>query len=306
MKNQSLRTTAFNKNAVVRSDWQWKADRQPEDLATTKDYIDLAHKMVEPALDFAMGLLAGTHCVEDKTRDKILKKLTDQSCLDKLYANGVAVKWRVKTVSSAEDKLFQDKKTPDDIGDYLGIKLIAKTVEDVKKLREAILCSPNITSRKCEFSYPSKEGYRSHKSHHRIEADGRQLSIEIMITHAEFESIEETTHAYIDQERDLLRKIKFTPRSEQEKIEALKDEIKLLKAQRITLNYETAQTAGLNELCAEDAIIQVPKFAITALESASSNMARSIFNKMAPEHNETIAQVATSNGNSYEPQQRLG
>ncbi len=259
--------------ASLPATWNWALDSQPERHENPEEYIKLAHELAPASHRFAASVLAIAGYIKpeniDKTADSISKLKAKQS----LDLGGVSVLWRVKSEMSITDKILKDNKRSDDIGDYFGLKFVAHDVEDVVRLRDAMLNSGNISSRKCEFTYPSERGYRSHKSHHQIEDHGRRLSIEAIITHADFEASDKLTHDLINTERSVLRR-QFEVK-DPKLCKRFASCAEGLKEMRTRINHETAQEAGLNVLCAPDAVTTVQPHSI-------DNWARKIVNHLIP------------------------
>lgn len=238
------------------ANWRWSEDTQPEKLSKVSDYIDLSDEMVTPTFDFISQVLAKSGHIQEKDRKKIIKRLEKLGPEGKLYLDGLTVSCRIKTLKACEDKILKDNKDPDEIGDYIGIKMTGKSKEDVVRLRSAVLSMSNLTSSKCEITYPSAEYYVSHKSHHRIENKNRRLAVEAIITHADFEIIDQMTHPIMEEERELLRKIASTSPLETQIISGLKDKLARKVYERSEWNYHTLVYSGLHELSAPDAPIR--------------------------------------------------
>ncbi len=283
--NMTIRTSnlAFNRSALP-AEWNWKADSQPEKLPNGKNYITLAKKITDAALLRACETLYRAGYIEENEIRSTLSRLKKLDAKEQLYLNGVSVKWRIKDLDSVDAKILKDGKTPDDVGDYFGLKFIGSTVNDIQRLRTAVLDDAKMTSRKCEFTYPSDRGYRSHKSHHVVNTiAGRSMTVEFMVTHAEFETIEELTHDYIALERKVLDEIKATPRGNWDKILALKKSSRDLKDSRTRLNCIAADAVhGLNSMCAPDAVIPTPTYIEGNQNSSAKNYASSILQEVAP------------------------
>ena len=260
--------------ASLPSTWNWALDSQPERHENPEEYIQLAKDLAPASLRFAASILASAGYIKTTDQDKIADSLAQLKPKQSLDFGGVSIMWRIKSENSVSDKILKDTKSPDDIGDYLGIKFVAHDVGDVIRLRDAILDSSNISSRKCEFTYPSDRGYRSHKSHHQVQEDGRKLSIEAIITHADFETSDKLTHDLINLERKVLRRQLNNP--DPKLCMRFASCAAGLKETRTRINHDTAQEAGLNILCAPDAITSVDG------SQQIDNWARKIVHAMVP------------------------
>ena len=232
---------------------RWKKDSQPERLTTPRQYIDLAQNLTHPSLAFAADILIHAGYVAAGKRDETIAALAALESKKSFDLDGVSVQWRVKSEKSAEDKIRKDRKSPNQIGDYFGIKFVGKTVGDIVRLRDAVVAADNLTSKKCEFTYPSERGYRSHKSHHIVDDGDFQLSLEAIITHADFETMDFITHGLIDLERRILEKQHTRDISDHKLSGKFARAAADMKAFRTHINHETAAAAGLNVLCADDA-----------------------------------------------------
>ncbi len=265
------------------STWRWKEDSQAEKLPRLDDYIDLVDSMIEPSFDFISQVLVKSGHIQEKDRKKIVKRLEKLGPEGKLYLEGVTVSVRIKTLKSCEDKILKDGKEPDEIGDYYGIKATGKTKADVIRLREAVLTMPNMTSSKCEITYPSEEYYASHKSHHVIENKSqRRLTVEFILTHADFEIIDQITHPIMVEERNLLKKIAETPFYHTDLIEDLKSQLAKKKFERSEWNYHTLIYSGLHEWSAPDAPIRKRLQSERYAHSTPTNLAHKIISTIAP------------------------
>lgn len=279
----------FKNAATLPAVYNWKEDSQPQRFSKPSDYVELAESLKDRSLGFAVDILKsagyiGSAAQEAETLEK-LKKLKPGKMLK---LDGVSVCWRIKSEKSAAHKILVDNKTADDIGDYFGMKFVAQDVGDVVRLRDAITAAPNMSSRKCEFTVPSAEGYRSHKSHHVIEGDAGKLSVEAMITHADFEAMNKLTHNLIDTERKLFSKqgeIADKRLSHQFAACAAR-----LKEERTFINHATAAAAGLNDLCADGVTTEISPAPL-------SGWARKIVNGLTPDLKQDRDRVIGSNNN---------
>lgn len=250
---------------------RWKKDSQPERLTTPQQYIDLAQNLTQPSLAFAADILISAGYICASKKDEAVEALRSLKSKKSFDLDGVSVQWRIKSERSAEDKIRKDVKKPDQIGDYFGIKFVGKTVSDIVRLRDAVVAADNLTSKKCEFTYPSERGYRSHKSHHIVDDGDFQLSLEAIITHADFESVDFITHGLIDLERRILERQHTSEIIDHKLSGKFARAASDMKAFRTHINHQTAAAAGLNLLCADDA--KIPSDGIGDLDDWTVKMA---------------------------------
>lgn len=274
MASKAHYAALFQATVGLPATWNWELDSQPERYENPEDYIELAKQLTPASHSFAASILAEAGYIKPEDQAKTVSALGQLGHDETLHLGGVSIKWRVKSENSISDKILKDNKRSDDIGDYFGVKFIAHDVGDVVRLRDAILNSGNISSRKCEFTYPSDRGYRSHKSHHQVHQDGRSLSVEAIITHADFEISDQLTHTLINMERNVLRRQFDT--KDPKLCKRFASCAEGLKETRTRINHETAQDAGLNVLCAPDAVTK------TQQNHSIDNWARKIVHGIVP------------------------
>lgn len=251
--SKSAAILAF-KSATLPAVYNWKEDSQPERHPDAETYIALAKDLTEPSLQFAVDVLSRAGYIEPGQENTILERLTTLNRGERLVLDGVSICWRVKGMQACADKILKDSdKSPDDIGDYFGIKFVADDVDDVVRLRTAIVESENMSSRKCEFTLPSQEGFRSHKSHHMVSDGVNRLSIEAMVTHSAFEASDKLTHTLMEYERNILHK-QFGAAANKRLAYELTSSVERLRSERTWLNHLSAAAAGLNDLCAPDVL----------------------------------------------------
>lgn len=162
-------------------------ERQSMKLPDFQSYIDVARYSVPAYLNLLADVLVTAGYASEEDRPDLLSKLaratgkaedgipSDLSAIGEKVAlrlNGVNVYWRLKRAESCNGKVIDSMaegktKEPDNIGDYFGARLVGDTIDDIVKLRNAVR-QHSMTSRKCEYSHPSSEGFRSHKSHHEV------------------------------------------------------------------------------------------------------------------------------------------
>ena len=182
----------------------WRNDAQPMQLANVQQYIDVAQTLKPQSMELVASLLIKAGFAKPSDHDALIDRLMSLPEKTNLQLDGIAVSWRLKTPVSATDKLMDSSvnQDPAQIGDYFGVKLIPDTISGIVNIREAVL-ETSMTSRKCEFSVPSDEGYRSHKSHHLVEAGVLSHKMEVLVSHADMEAINDLTHKLKEVERSM-------------------------------------------------------------------------------------------------------
>lgn len=115
---------------------------------------------------------------------------------------GVNVLWRIKEEESAYTKMRKDGKSPEEIGDYFGLRFIPDTVAGTVALRSASL-SHSMSSRKCELSAPSDEIFMSHKSHNTVSNEDNIQSAEVSIIPKALSDCESITHRLKEMEDNM-------------------------------------------------------------------------------------------------------
>jgi hypothetical protein len=169
-------------------EYNWKGDKQPMVLPDFGSHIAVAKAMAPAFIELHADILIAAGYAPASKKADIIKGMTaatgyevddhgrETTTKKEFHLDGVSFRWRVKKESACDIKVvaaMKEGKTKDrqDVGDYIGCKLIGATIEDVVRLRNAArLVEHRMTSRKCEYSHPSAEGFRSHKSHHLVEA----------------------------------------------------------------------------------------------------------------------------------------
>jgi hypothetical protein len=220
--------------------YNWEDDKQPLKLSDSYGYVAI-HKLVVPAWISQMAdiaIKAGYARPDQKT--ELIRGMTEATGMDadgqkkEFKLGDISFRYRVKSTEAVDGKITESLKTPKpktfaDIGDYIAAKWVGKTLTDVVRLREASrMEGAGMTSCKCEYSHPSDEGFRSHKSHHEAKMlvnlrkiptayhkdvvsqssvkDGMvPLTVrgELMITDRSSENIEAYTHSLKNAEREL-------------------------------------------------------------------------------------------------------
>lgn len=165
----------------------WAEDRQSMKLPDFQSNIDVARYSVPAYLDLLADVLVTAGYARDEDRPQLLQKLAratgqvkdgiplDMSSIGEKVAlrlDGVTVYWRIKSLESCAKKVTDSMaegkhKDPNNMGDYFGARLVGDTIDDIVRLRDAVR-QHSMTSCKCEYSHPSTEGFRSHKSHHEV------------------------------------------------------------------------------------------------------------------------------------------
>lgn len=231
----------------TKADHNWDADFQPlEGLPDFAAHIAVNKALVPAYLNLMADIVIAAGYAPESAKSDIVRGMTSATGYERdknghLTANrheyrlpGLSFRWRLKSEESCHGKALDSMKAGRykdrlSIGDYFAAKLIGDTVTDIVRLRQAVLMTEHrMTSRKCEYSFPSTEGFRCHKSHHEVEdnvplehlpyeqqeivavlcsPDGKNALLrakgELMISDRPSENIEAFTHALKNAERGL-------------------------------------------------------------------------------------------------------
>ncbi len=170
-------------------EYNWKADRQPLQLADFSSHIDVNKALVPAYLSLMADIVIAAGYAPPAEKTAIVRGMmqatgyeTDERGIQtnqkkEFKLPGVSFFWRIKTLESCAGKVLNSMKEgkakdQNSTGDYFGCKLIGDTIDDIVRLRNAArLIEHGMTSRRCEYSHPSTEGFRSHKSHHLVSAE---------------------------------------------------------------------------------------------------------------------------------------
>ena len=193
-KNSFASSSAYEKPSAPANytpdalpEYNWKADKQPMELPDFGTHIAVSKAMAPAYVALMADIIIAAGYAQPVKKSELVKSMMeatgykrDENGVETFNKNefqlgGVGFRWRVKKESTCEGKVvaaMKEGKIKDkqDIGDYLACKLIGETIDDVVRLRNAArLVQHRMTSRRCEYSYPSKQGFRSHKSHHEVD-----------------------------------------------------------------------------------------------------------------------------------------
>ncbi len=153
-----------------------------------------------PSHENIADMLLKAELIQHQDLSAVMKKLGTLPKRPSIYLTsddpalgGVRVLWRIKEEESAYTKMRKDAKSPEDIGDYFGMRFIPDTVAGTVALRTATV-SHSMSSRKCELRIPSDEIFMSHKSHNRVSNDENIQSGECSIIPKALADCEPITH----------------------------------------------------------------------------------------------------------------
>ena len=190
-------------------DWQyeearWDSDEQPMLLPGVADHLAVSRTLKPQFMELVADIVVKAGYCPEEDRAELVAALMAQPERTRTHIGDLGFTWRLKTEACATQKLGDHKvnQNPGRIGDYFAVKFVPTTVEGVVSLRQAALDS-SMTSRKCEFSKPSDEGYRSHKSHHVVTNGTASQTFEVLISHADMEAVNDLTHKLKDVERSM-------------------------------------------------------------------------------------------------------
>ncbi len=191
-------------------DWEyeekrWDNDEQAMLFGGVQDYLKVSQKLKPQFMGVVADIVVKAGYCPPGERERLVKALIDQPERTRTLIGDLGFTWRMKTAECATQKLSDHKvnQRPERIGDYFAVKFVPNTVEGVVRLRQAAL-ETSLTSRKCEFSKPSDEGYRSHKSHHQATNGVETQTFEVLISHADMEAVNDLTHKLKDVERSMV------------------------------------------------------------------------------------------------------